>query len=478
MQWTAALRVSTLASAVNVAHSRSSARETTVTTATCVVGERSEARTPDARLGRPRSSPHDSRALDATATTTCTLVVLCQVVQGLTFTAIPLLLPLIRIDLEISFTQAGILTAAATLSYALGQFPAGYLADRLGPRRLIAIGLLGWSAFSLALGVVHDFRFAVASQFIAGAFRALLFAPGLALLTAWFPRERRATAISLYMLGGFAGNVILALGGPWLASLYGWRTALVALALPGIAIAAVFHHYAKDKPRASGARAPRFADALKVGRHPIMWICAALQFVRFTAVTAFYVWVPSLLVAERGMSIGAAGAVVAASSACAAVSNTVGGYVCDRLRNPPLVIGVSLAVLAVTAALLGSVESVPGLLLVIAVNAVFIQFYFGALFLVPVEVLGERYAGSATGFANLFANLGGLLTAYLLGVVKDRTESFAWGFFAVSAACGTGVVLAYMLFRMRRRVLDVRQAQVLRASLATDLDQVPSAGAR
>ena len=69
---------------------------------------------------------------------TVTLVTLCQLVHGITFSAIPLLLPLIREDLAISFTEAGLLSAAATLSYALGQVPAGFLADRYGPRRLFS----------------------------------------------------------------------------------------------------------------------------------------------------------------------------------------------------------------------------------------------------------------------------------------------------------------------------------------------------
>src|SRR5258708_4806537 len=90
-------------------------------------------------------------------TSTVWLLVLCQFAHGLTFTAIPLLLPLIRPDFGISFTDAGMLTAAATLSYALGQIPAGLLADRFGPRRPFFIGLLGWSTLSLAFGLVHVF---------------------------------------------------------------------------------------------------------------------------------------------------------------------------------------------------------------------------------------------------------------------------------------------------------------------------------
>ncbi len=385
--------------------------------------------------------------------TTVTLVILCQLVHGISFSAIPLLLPLIREDLHISFTQAGLLSAAATLSYALGQIPAGFLADRYGPKKLFFIGLLGWSAFSLCLGLIHAFWLAIITQLLAGGFRALLFAPGMTLLASWFPPERRATAMSLYMLGGFAGTIVLSLAGPLLTALYGWRAAFMFFAALGIAAAFVYRRMAHEKPRTPPAQHLALADIAQLFRQPVMWVCGGLQFVRFTVVTAFMVWLPSLLVVDRGLSVQTAGLIVAMSAAFTAPSNTLGGYVSDRLRNPPLIIGGALLVLACTSTLLVVTESMPLLLLVIAVNSIFLQFYFGPLFLVPMEVLGPRIAGTATGFSNLFANIGGFLTAYALGVVKDQTGSFTWGFVGISVICLTGVALAAVLARMRRRAL-------------------------
>ena len=387
---------------------------------------------------------------------TVALVVFCQVVHGLTFSAIPLLLPLIREDLQISFTQAGMLSAAATLSYALGQIPAGFLSDRFGPKRLFFMGLLGWSALSLCFGLIHVFWLALITQLVAGAFRALLFAPGLALLASWFPPERRATAMSFYMLGGFAGTIVLSLGGPLLTAHYGWRAAFISFAALGVGTAFVYRALAKEKPRKQPLQNLALTDVFKLFRYPIMWVCSGLQFVRFSVVTAFNFWLPSLLVADRGLSVQTAGLVVAMSAAFTAPSNTLGGYVSDRLRNPPLVIGGALAILACTSTLLVVVESIPLLLLVIAVNSVFLQFYFGPLFFVPVEVLGQRIAGTTTGFSNLFANLGGFFTAYALGVVKDRAGTFTWGFVGISILCLIGVALSVVLARMRQRALAAR----------------------
>jgi sugar phosphate permease len=385
-----------------------------------------------------RSSHHDG-------TTTVALVILCQVFHGLTFVGIALFLPLIRDDLQISFAEAGILSAAGTLTYGLGQVPAGYLSDRFGPKRLFFIGLLGWSILSLNLGLIQSFWAAAINLLVAGAFRALLFAPGLSLLSSWFPRERRATAMSLYMVGGFAGTILLSLVGPLLATRMGWRLTFMLFAVLGIIAALAYWALAKEKPRQRTGSHIGMLDALHLFKHRILWICSALQFIRFSVVTGVSFWLPSLLVADRGLSLQMAGLVMAMSAALSASSNAMGGYVSDRLKNPPMVIGVSLAVLACTSALLVLVESLPLLLLVIAVGSVFLQFYFGPLFFVPIEVLGPRTAGTAIGFSNLFANTGGLLTAYTLGVVKDTEGTFTWGFFGISGLCMIGVVLSVVL---------------------------------
>jgi hypothetical protein len=53
----------------------------------------------------------------------------------------------------------------------------------------------------------------------------------------------------------------------------------------------------------------------------------------------------------------------------------------------------------------------------------------------------------------MFANLGALVFAYALGVVKDTAGAFTWGFVATSAICVVGVALSALLARLRARAL-------------------------
>jgi nitrate/nitrite transporter NarK len=393
----------------------------------------------------------DSASPKRGAALTVTLVVVCQGFNMLTVGGIALFLPLIREDLGMSFAQAGMLSAAATFTYTLGQIPAGVLADRFGPKRLFFIGILGSTLLSFNFGMLHTYPGAIVNQLASGAFRALIFAPGLTLVASWFPADRKATAMGVYVIGGVSGNILLSLVGPLLALRYGWRPTFMAFALLGVGIAFVYLALGRERP-AAGARHPvGMLDAFRLFRYPIMWVCAGIQFIRFGVTTSFNFWLPSLLVSDRGLSLEAAGLITAMGAALTASANPLGGYVSDRLRNPPLVIGASLAVLACTSGLLVVVDSIPLLVLVIALNSIFLQFYFGPLFSVPLEVLGPRVAGMSAGFSNMFANLGALVFAYALGVVKDTSGAFKWGFVATGAVCVVGVALAAVLARMRSR---------------------------
>jgi len=381
------------------------------------------------------------------------LVFACQVAHSLTFVGLALFLPLVREDLHITYTQAGVLSAAATLSYAAGQIPAGFLADRYGARRLFIIGLLGWSVLSAALGFVHVYWLAVLTQFVAGMFRALLFAPGLRLLAAWFPPERGATAMSFYMVGAYTGNILLSLVGPSLALAFGWRATFIFFALLGVCAALAYLTISRPRPRDGRATPYSIDEALGLLRHRILWVCGAIQVARFSVVTGFSFWLPTMLVADRGFSLPTVGLIAAMGAAVSVPGNALGGYLSDRLNNPPLIIGGSLAMLAVASLLVVWVPTGAPLLAVVALGCLFIQLYFGPLFHVPVEVLGHRASGTATGFGNLFANFGGLLTAYSLGAVKDATGTFTWGFVGISVICLLGAAMSVPLARLRKQAL-------------------------
>jgi DHA1 family inner membrane transport protein len=381
---------------------------------------------------------------------TISLTVLCQSFQALSIGGIALFLPIIRKDLGLNFAQGGSLAAATILVYALMQIPAGYLSDRYSPKRLFITGILGSTILTLTFGLVSSYWLALANQTLTGFFRALLFAPGMALLTGWFPPDRRATATGLYLVGGMSGSVIFNIVGPLIVAVSDWRVAFISVASLGILCSLLLLRFGKESPTQPARRKVSILEPLQLFRYRIMWLCGGIQFVRFATMQSISFWLPSLLIVERGMPVQYAGYVAAAQAILTAPSNVLGGYISDRLKNPILVITVSLIVLGITAALMVSVRNLAALIAVVAINAIFLQMYFGPLFSIPVEVLGPSKAGISTGFSNFFANIGAFSVTYLLGWIKDGTGAFRYGFYTIAALCLVALILTLVLASARR----------------------------
>ncbi|MGI5282132.1 MFS transporter [Nonomuraea polychroma] len=382
-----------------------------------------------------------------------TLIVVCQSMQALCFGGIALFLPLIRQDLGISPSQAGLLAAAGTFTYALMQIPSGYLSDRFDTKRLFVVGLVGTNLLSLTFALLDSFGWLVVNQAVSGVFRALVFAPGLLLISRQFAEDRRATAMGLYVAGGFSSNILLNALGPVLVGPLGWRWLMILFAGSGLLVLLAFARLGDPAPHKADAKPPTWADAREILSHRAVWLAGFIQFVRLAVVTGIGFWLPSLIVEDKGFSLGVAGAVVAIGAAVTAPANFLGGWVSDRLGRPLAVVGVSLAMLAVTIFLIPFVDALPVLIAVIAVNSVFLQLYFGPLFAVPLQHVGTANAGLVTGFSNFCANLGGVAFAYGLGAFKDATGSFDAGLWALAGMCAAGLAVTGLIARLPLRSL-------------------------
>lgn len=367
----------------------------------------------------------------------------CQSTQALVLGGIALFLPLIRESFRISFSQAGLISSASILTYAFMQIPSGYLADRFGPKRLFAAGLLGTNLLALSFAYLHNFDLVLVNQAMSGFFRALVFAPGLLLITALFPADRRATALGLFVAAGFSSSFFLNTLGPLLVGPLGWRNLFAIFALSGLTMLALFWRFGAEPPAAVDAR-PGLRESAALLRRKVIWLIAAIQYVRYALVSSVTAWLPSFVVYDRGHSLKAAGLMVAIGAVLTAPANFLGGLLSDRLRSPLLVIGGSLAALSVLMFALPRVHGLVPLVVVVALTFVLLQFYFGPLFALPIQLFGSGTAGLLSGFSNLFANVGGLTFVFALGAIKDSTGTFSAGFYALSglAVAGLACVLA------------------------------------
>src|SRR5215212_840032 len=102
--------------------------------------------------------------------------------------------PSLSRDLGLTPTQMGLVFSAFSWSYAALQIPGGIFLDRFGTRITYAIALVGWSAFTSAMGLVNSLTGLVLTRVGIGTFEAPCFPANSRVLASWFPQQERARA--------------------------------------------------------------------------------------------------------------------------------------------------------------------------------------------------------------------------------------------------------------------------------------------
>src|SRR3989344_7988197 len=144
----------------------------------------------------------------------------------------------IKQDLHLADWQLGLMTGLAfAVLYTVLGLPIARLAERGDRPLIIAVAVAVWSGFTTISGLAQTFPHLVLARIGVGVGEAGCPPPALSLIADTVPREQRASAVSVYMLGAPVGSLLgLALGG-LIADALGWRMAFVLVGLPRLLLA-------------------------------------------------------------------------------------------------------------------------------------------------------------------------------------------------------------------------------------------------
>jgi MFS family permease len=143
----------------------------------------------------------------------------------------------IKLELSISDAQLGWLASAYVLVFSLAALPFGIVSDLRSRRAVITIGVLLWSGFTLASGFAVSFGQFLVCRALVGMGAAAFSAASQSLTADYFPLRGRAVAMGILSAGITLGGVVGIWLGGRLEAVYGWRTAMIAVSLPGFVLA-------------------------------------------------------------------------------------------------------------------------------------------------------------------------------------------------------------------------------------------------
>ena len=171
----------------------------------------------------------------------------------------------IKAELGLSDKQLGLMGGIAfALFYSGLAIPIAWLADRRSRVRIIAASVALWSLFTAACGFAQNFWQLFLARMGVGIGEAGGVAPSYALISDFYPKEKRARALAFFSLGIPIGSALGVFFGGWIASHLDWRSAFLIVGLAGLPAALLVQAL---HPRA-GARRLRRAGAERGRRRP------------------------------------------------------------------------------------------------------------------------------------------------------------------------------------------------------------------
>lgn len=349
------------------------------------------------------------------------------------------------------------------LVYAGMQIPVGLLVDRLGPKKVLTLGVVLYTVGQFGFALSSSYAMALGSRALLGCGDAMTFITVLRLGSRWFPARRGPMIAQVAALVGMAGNLISTLILARFLHSFGWTPTFAASAVGGIVVLIVLLLFLKDHPEGfepppssaghtgAGFVRRQIADAWREpGTRLGMWVHFTTQ---FPAMVFLLLWGLPFLVEAQGLPRGTAGELLT----LVVLSNMVVGLVFGQIiaRHHAARTPLALGTVGATALMWGLVLAWPadhapmGLLVVLCT-------VLGACG--PASMIGFDFArpanpperqGTASGIVNMGGFTASMTTLLAIGVLLDATgDNYRIAFASIFVLEALGVA---QILRLRRR---------------------------
>lgn len=389
--------------------------------------------------------------------------------------------PEMSAELGLDAVVMGVVFSVFSWTYAAAQIPGGAFLDWIGVRLAYFWSVTLWSLFTLLQGFSTGLYSLMGCRLGLGVAEAPCFPANSRILSTWFPQHERARATSAYSIGQYFGLAFLSPLLFWIVATLGWRALFLTAGIAGLVFGVVWIRLYRE-PHESRRANQAELDYIKAGdglghsgpparfdwRNMIRLLrtrqilgASIGQFGGNSTLVFFLTWFPTYLATERHMEWLRVGFSAVLPFIAASIGVVTGGWLSDRIiqrtgsatlgRKLPILAGLLLASTIVAANFVDS----NGLVIFIMSVAFFGQGMVNLGWTLLTDVAPKRLMGLSGGIFNLVANLAGIVTPIVIGIIVGRTGSFfgALAYVATVAAIGA-VAYIFVVGEVRRVEID------------------------
>jgi MFS family permease len=383
----------------------------------------------------------------------------------------------IKTELKLSDTQLGLLSGFTfAIFYITLGIPIARLADKRNRKNIVAISLGIWSLMTAFSGLTKNFFQLFLARIGVGVGEAGGSPPAHAIISDYFPPEKRATALSVYSTGIYLGMLIGFLMGGFLNDHLGWRSAFFILGIPGVIFSAIVYLTIKeprkgatDKKLIEGSGAPSLKTVLHYLYDTKTFIFLAFACgLNVFGIYGLLNWMPSYLIRIYGMQTSEIGVYLGLIFGIGGGLGTfIGGYISDYfgktdkswyLKIPALAIMISAFSVAATF----TFKTTFVMFFCLGVSTFLQSMYLGPAISVAHSMVPANMRALTSAILFFVLNLIGLgLGPLTIGMISDMLqpsfgiESLRWALYTiVPVSVCSSIVFFYTSKILRFKVDD------------------------
>ena len=387
-----------------------------------------------------RTAPHQIAVAKALAPVAA-LLAISTFINYIDRGSLSLAAPFLKVELQLSPWQLGILLSSFFWTYTGFQIISGWLVDRFNVNWVLAGGFFIWTIATATTGVVHGFQMLLIMRLILGAGESVAFPSYSKILAKHFPEGLRGRANSFISAGIAGGPAFGIFFGAMLIGRYGWRPFFVALGLFSLLWLPPWKKWMPTGPGLLVSPAAQMPSILEILKQRSAW-GTFLGLFAFNYLSYFLLtWLPSFLVSERHFSMQKMGGVGGAAYLILALSAVACGWISDlwillggtptRVRKTFTSLGLGFASIFCLAVVVFAFDEKLAILFLFLTCAS-AGLCTSNLWSITQTIAGPLAAGKWSGLQNCVGNFAGIIAPALTGFVVQRTGHFFWAF-AVTA---------------------------------------------
>jgi MFS family permease len=377
------------------------------------------------------------------------------------------LAPRMTLDLGLNNTQFGVAVSAFAYPYAFFQLAGGWVTDRFGARRTLALCGVVICVATILTGMAGGLAALIAARLALGFGEGSAFPTATRSMAVWLPRSRWGFAQGITHSAARLGNAVTPALVVALLAYVSWRGSYVVLGLFSLVWVVLWLFVFRDDPQTHKGMTRAELDQLtltgegKAEVPSVPWLALARRMLPVTAVDfcygwtlwVFLTWLPSFFFKSFHLDLAHSAVFSSGVLLGGVVGDAVGGYLSDWLyrrtgsvqtaRRNVIVVGMLGAfVFLVPVVLTHNLTIVAGCL---SAACFFSELVVGPIWAVPMDI-APSYAGSASGMMNFGFGIAGIISPVVFGGLLDLTHSWVLPF-----CCSIGLLLvgAGLAFLMR-----------------------------